>query len=81
MSDEVIKIFNKFISSLDFTTISNFAINNYKTIFYIVVAIIILKWLKEILLIFSLCLLLVVINDEKLQNKAIKTIKKIIHKT
>lgn len=80
MSDDALNILKHFITSFDYTVISSFVLQNYKILAIIIAIVIMLRWLKEVLLILCVCLIVVIINDKRLQNKTVDVIKEIIHK-
>lgn len=80
MSDDALNILKHFITSFDYTVISSFVLQNYKILAIIIAIVIMFRWLKEVLLILCVCLIVVIINDKRLQNKTVDVIKEIIHK-
>ena len=80
MSDDALNILNHFIASFDFTVISSFVLQNYKILAIIIAIVIMFRWLKEVILILCVCIVVIITNDKKLQNKTVDMIKAIIHK-
>jgi hypothetical protein len=80
MVDELLKNLNRFIESFDFNVIIDFVRKNYKAIIAAIVILVVLKWLKEILLILGVCFVIIVLNDKKLQKKTVDLFREVIHK-
>lgn len=80
MINELLKNLNRFIESFDFNVIIDFVGKNYKAIIAAIVILVVLKWLKEILLILGVCFIIIVLNDKKLQKKTVDLFREVIHK-
>ena len=80
MINELLKNLNRFIESFDFNVIIDFVGKNYKAIIAAIVILVVLKWLKEILLILGVCFIIIVLNDKNLQKKTVDLFREVIHK-